>query len=126
METSSATTASTDATSTAGNGPAYTLGDGLITIDAKHLNDIIKDAVSRVVTDTVSRIVADAVVDIRKGQASVLDRIGELNNAVLGLKNAQMTTNQALAELKTTNGKRSAVVYVNKTDTPADLFNGGE
>ena len=119
METSSANTA-------AGNGPADTLGDGLITIDAKRLNDIIKDAVSRVVTDTVSKIIADAVVDIRKGQASVLERVNELNNAVLSLKNAQMATNQTLAGLKTANGKKSAVVYVNKTDTPADLFNGDE
>jgi hypothetical protein len=95
--------------------------DGLITIDLKQLNALIKDA--------VSKIVADAVVDVRKGQAQghavIMDKLSELNNTVLGLKNSVIATNQAVAGLKTSNGlKKPAVVYVGKAEEPNDLFNG--
>lgn len=83
-------------------------------------------AVSAIVRDEVARITADAVTDIRKGQAAIVDRIVELSNAVMGLKNSVIAINQTLADIKSANGKKAAVVYVNKQETPEDLFGNNE
>jgi hypothetical protein len=92
-----------------------------ITVDAKQLSAIV----SAIVTDIVSKIVAEAVTDIRKGHAPIMDRIDSLSNTMMTLKNSQIATNQSIAELKQSGGKRSAVVYVGKTEPPADLFGNG-
>lgn len=108
-------TADATAVATAGTVSEHDYASNVsITVDAKQL--------SAIVTDIVSKIIAEAVTDIRKGQAPILDRIDALSNTVMTMKNSLITTNQSIAELKQTGGKRAAVVYVGKTEPPADLF----
>lgn len=85
---------------------------------------ISKNELIALVRSVVTEIVAGAVTDIRQGEAAVIKSINDLNNTVLGLKNAQQVMNKTLAEQKQKGGK-NAVVYISNNAPPADLFGNG-
>lgn len=83
---------------------------------------ISKSELIALVRSVVAEVVAGAVTDIRQGEAAIIKSVTDLNNTVLGLKNAQQTMNKTLADQKQKSSK-SAVVYVNNNAaTPTDLF----
>lgn len=94
------------------------------TTESPAITPVAADVSSVVIalTDVVNHAVNDAVVDVRKGQAQVIERIDALSNQVLALKNSLIAMNQVLEKLIASQGKKSSVVFLGKETVPKDLF----